>query len=116
MQERPKMQATESSRGSGRGWRSLVWGIAAAALLVPAAAMQISDQVRWGPADFALAAALLLAIGGSFELAVRTRASSAYRAGVAVALGTGFLLVWSNLAVGVIGGEDSPANLLYFGV
>ncbi|MBC6613256.1 hypothetical protein H8B15_20205 [Hymenobacter sp. BT507] len=35
-------------------------------------------------------------------------------AGVAVA--ATFLLVWGNLAVGFIGSEDNPANLLYIGV
>ena len=33
-----------------------------------------------------------------------------------MALATGLLLVWSNLAVGLIGSEENPANLLYFGV
>ena len=27
-----------------------------------------------------------------------------------------FLLIWINLAVGIIGSEDNPANLMYFGV
>jgi hypothetical protein len=29
---------------------------------------------------------------------------------------TGFLLIWINLAVGIIGSEDNPANALYIGV
>jgi hypothetical protein len=41
---------------------------------------------------------------------------TAYRAAVAVALATAFLLAWANLAVGVIGSEDNPANLMYVGV
>ncbi|HEX2283181.1 MAG TPA: hypothetical protein VHG52_15580, partial [Thermomicrobiales bacterium] len=32
------------------------------------------------------------------------------------ALAAAFLLVWINLAVGVIGSEDNPANLMYYGV
>jgi hypothetical protein len=37
----------------------------------------------------------------------------AFRLGAGVALLAGFLLVWINLAVGIIGSEDNPANLLY---
>lgn len=40
----------------------------------------------------------------------------AYRFAVGMALAAAFLLVWINLAVGVIGSEDNPANLMYFGV
>lgn len=40
----------------------------------------------------------------------------AYRTAVGVAVATALLLVWVNLAVGVIGSEDNPANLMYFGV
>ena len=40
----------------------------------------------------------------------------AYRIAVGMALAAAFLLVWINLAVGVIGSEDNPANLLYGGV
>ncbi len=40
----------------------------------------------------------------------------AYRAAVGVAFVTAFLLAWTNLAVGVIGSEDNPANLMYVGV
>lgn len=40
----------------------------------------------------------------------------AYRAAVAIALAAGFNLIWINLAVGVIGTENNPANLMYGGV
>jgi hypothetical protein len=33
-----------------------------------------------------------------------------------VALAAAFLLIWLNLAVGIIGDEGEPANLLYVGV
>lgn len=35
---------------------------------------------------------------------------------VHLALGTALVLVWINLAVGIIGSEDNPANLMYLGV
>jgi hypothetical protein len=43
-------------------------------------------------------------------------ARNAYRAAVGVALAAAFILVWLNLAVGVIGTEDDLANLMYVGV
>ncbi len=45
-----------------------------------------------------------------------TLARNAYRAAVGVALAAAFILVWMNLAVGLIGSEDNPANLMYGGV
>ncbi len=31
-----------------------------------------------------------------------------------VAVGASFLVIWSNLAVGIVGSEDNPAKLLFF--
>jgi len=41
---------------------------------------------------------------------------TAYRAAVGLAVATALLLVWVNGAVGIIGSEDNPANLMYGGV
>lgn len=38
---------------------------------------------------------------------------TAYRAAAGIALGTAFLLIWISFAVGVIGTEDNPANLMF---
>jgi hypothetical protein len=43
-------------------------------------------------------------------------ARNAYRSVVGVALAAAFVLVWLNLAVGVIGTEDDLANVMYVGV
>jgi hypothetical protein len=51
-----------------------------------------------------------------FELAAKISPSKAYRAATGVALAAAFLLVWINGAVGIIGNENNPANLMYFGV
>ena len=50
------------------------------------------------------------------ELGVRMSGKIAYRAGFGIAVLAAFLLVWVNLAVGIIGAEDNPANLMYAGV
>ena len=47
---------------------------------------------------------------------VRVRRSTTYRSAVGLALAAPFLLVWINLAVGIIGEPDDPANLMYIGV
>ena len=39
-----------------------------------------------------------------------------YKFAIGLALITAFLLVWINGAVGIIGNENNPANLMYIGV
>ena len=58
----------------------------------------------------------VVAFGLAFELAARRTGDTAYRAAAAVVLAAAFLLVWLNLAVGIIGSEDNPANLMFGGV
>jgi hypothetical protein len=33
-----------------------------------------------------------------------------------MSVGGGFLMVWANLAVGIIGNEENPQNLIFYGV
>jgi hypothetical protein len=89
---------------------------AAFILVLPWLAMQVTDQVRWDLADFAVAGALLVGTGLMYELAARKAGNIAYRAAVGVALATALLLVWMNLAVGIIGEPDELANVMYIGV
>ena len=85
-------------------------------LLLPFLAMQVTDEVDWDGTDFIVFGAMLVAAGGTFELAARMTGNNAYRAAVGVALAATFILIWINLAVGIIGTEDNPANLMYGGV
>ncbi|WP_245261154.1 hypothetical protein [Chelativorans sp. J32] len=104
---------------NGEAWRTharsmMTWGAAALLiLLLPLLAMQITDEVKWGLADFVLAGTLVVGAGLIYELAVRNTGSRAYLAGIGVALAAALLLIWINLAVGIIGSEDNPANLFY---
>jgi hypothetical protein len=105
--------------GGGRRrslWRAAPWLISALALLLPLAAMQFTDEIAWDETDFAVLGLMLVAACGAYEAAARTTGSIAYRAALGVALVAAFILVWMNLAVGVIGSEDNPANLMYGGV
>jgi hypothetical protein len=79
-------------------------------------AMQITDEVVWDLADFVFAGALILGTGLTYVLAARKAGNIAYRFAVGVALAAALLLVWINLAVGIIGTEDDLANLMYIGV
>ena len=97
-------------------WRLAMWGGAAALLLVPLAAMQFTNEVDWDGSDFIVMGAILAASCGAFELAMRACGSIAYRAATGIAVVATFLLIWVNLAVGIIGSEDNPANLMYVAV
>lgn len=59
-------------------------------------------------------AGLLLLVLGLLYLLVASRGrSSTYKWAAGVATVASLLLVWGNLAVGFIGSEDNPVNLLY---
>jgi hypothetical protein len=94
----------------------VLWGAAALLLLLPLIAMQLTDEVVWSVTDFVTFGAILLGVGIPLELAVRKTRDTAYRAGAGVAVVAAFLLVWINIAVGILGDEGNPANLMYFGV
>ncbi len=96
-------------------WRPLGWGAAAVLLALPFIAMQITKDVNWTLSDFIVFGAMLLMVGVPLELAVRMSANWSYRAGALMALTGMFLTIWANLAVGIVGSEDNPANLLFFG-
>ena len=100
----------------GRGWRLAAWLIAGALLTLPLVAMQFTNEVDWTASDFVVAAVLLFAPAAAFDYLSRRGGGAFYRLASGVALGTAVLLVWINLAVGVIGGEANPANLMFAGV
>jgi hypothetical protein len=85
-------------------------------LLLPLLAMRFTDEVNWTWSDFVVADTLLFGSGLAYALLARKAGSTAYRAAVGVAVAAALLLVWINLAVGIIGSEDNPVNVMYFGV
>ena len=85
-------------------------------LLIPLVAMQFTDEMNWTLFDFIIMGVLVFGTGFTYELVTRRSANNTYRVAVGVAAVTGFLLIWVNLAVGIIGSEDNPVNLMYFGV
>ena len=85
-------------------------------LLIPLISMQFSQDVVWAPFDFAVAFVLLFGAGLTYQLVSRRRADTRYRFAVGAGVGAALLLVWVNLAVGLIGNEEDPRNLMYAGV
>ena len=94
--------------------RLLYWFLGVALLLlIPLIAMQFSSEVNWDFTDFAVMGAVLLGIGLAYELIARRSQKTTYRVAFGIGLLGAFLLFWVNGAVGLIGNEGHPANLLY---
>jgi len=107
---------TQSAHRPWDGWRIARWTVAAVLLLIPVLAMQISDSGwAWSVGDFVFAGAMIAGTTLLYEWAVTLSPGWSYRAGVALALAGCFLLVWINLAVGIVGEEGDPHNAAYFG-
>ena len=97
--------------------------ITAAVLAVPLLAMVLklgapdpgngTDGVNWGPIDFAVMGVLILGAGLLFEYAASRARNVAHKLAVGIAVAAGLLLIWVNLAVGMIGDDGNAANLLY---
>ena len=99
-------------------YRSAVRVLVATAviLLVPLVAMQFTDEVVWTLFDFAVAGALLAGTGLTYRAAARRAGNISHRVAVGGALAAALFLVWTNLAVGIIGDPGEPANAMYIGV
>ncbi len=82
-------------------------------LLVPFVAMFFSDEVNWSGFDFLVAGILLLGSGLAFVLIANGSKKISYRFAAGIAVFSGLLLAWANLAVGIIGTENNVSNRLY---
>ncbi|MBI5939635.1 MAG: hypothetical protein HY859_04335, partial [Caulobacterales bacterium] len=103
-------------KGGGYRWRVMLWGGAGLLLLAPLIAMRFTSEVVWTGSDFVAFGVMLAVLCGGVELAVRLSRNNGYRVAAGIALVAGFLMVWMNLAVGIIGNQDNPANQMFFGV
>jgi len=97
----------------GNRWSIFIWTGAAGLILLPFIAMRFTSEVNWTLSDFVFAGVMISGSCVVLELALRLTRSWAYRGAVALELSAIFLLVWVNGAVGIIGNEDNPLNLLY---
>jgi hypothetical protein len=87
--------------------------IIALLLLIPLITMQFTDEVKWTLFDFVIMGAALFGVGFAYELAARRSEKTVYRVAFGIGLAGAFLLFWVNGAVGIIGNEGQPANLMY---
>jgi len=98
----------------GHKKRFIIMAVAVACLLaIPLIAMQFTDEVNWGVGDFVIMGGLLFGFGMAYEFIARRSDKTMYRVAFGVGLVAAFLLIWVNGAVGIIGNEGQPANLLY---
>lgn len=72
-------------------------------LLIPLIAMQFTNEVNWSLFDFLIAAILLLNTGFAIDYIIRKVKRKKYRIVLAVAVLAILLLVWAELAVGILG-------------
>ena len=105
------MASKANGSGGGAPWRLIGWAIPIGLLTIP-----LINKWPWTLSDFIFAGVMFAIVGGTLELAIRASGNTSYRLGAAVAIATAFLTVWINLAVGIIGSENNPLNLMFFGV
>jgi hypothetical protein len=70
-------------------------------LMIPAIAMQFSDEMNWGPGDFLVAGALLFGTGLLYVLIPERTTNRSARIAVGAGLAASLLAVWAELAVGI---------------
>jgi predicted membrane protein len=80
----------------------VVIAVTALLLTIPLVAMQFTDEVNWTQGDFALMAGLLIACGTSYVFLRRFAKSRAARLALALLVLTCFVLIWAELAVGLL--------------
>lgn len=100
----------------GRWYRLPVWIGSAALMLLPVMILRALDQTSWDQGDAVFLAILAGGVGIAYEMAVRVSDRRAYAAGFALAVAATLLQAWINLAVGIIGSENNPANWIYAAV
>jgi hypothetical protein len=104
------------SKGEGLPGRFGVWAAAAALMALPVIMLRLAEESPWDPGDVVFLVILFAGVAIAYEVAARVPAGSAYLAGVLLGVGAALLSAWINLAVGIIGSEDNPANWIYFAV
>lgn len=111
-----EMKTMKRIRGSIRRQMWFVALATASILLIPFAAMFFSEEINWGLMDFIVMGILLFSSGLTYVLISKISDNSAYKAALGIAVIAAFAMVWISLAIGIIGNEGNPANLMYVGV
>lgn len=85
-------------------------------LMIPLIAMQFTPEVDWNATDFIIMGALLFITGMSYVMVTRYMPGFVGRLAWAGLIGTTFLMIYVNAAVGLIGSGPHAGNLMYTGV
>jgi len=85
-------------------------------LLIPFIAMQCTTEVNWRAADFLIMGMLLLGTLTAFIWLYRNTTSILFTVASAAAVGCTFVMIWANLAVGLIGAGPHAGNLMFTGI
>ncbi len=72
-------------------------------LLIPFVAMQFTSEVDWSLFDFIVAALLLFGVGIMIDIVARRTKGSKYRPIYLALILIFFVLIWAELAVGILG-------------
>jgi hypothetical protein len=80
-----------------------VAAISALVLAIPLTAMQFTHEVDWTLSDFVIAGILLLVTGTAYVVGARMVRTKGQRLLVGILVGITFLLIWIELAVGLVG-------------
>jgi hypothetical protein len=108
--------AARQDRQQDKRRRLVIWSGTAALMALPVLAIRAAERTPSDPGDYIFLALLLTGVGLAYELAARVPDRSTYLAACGAAAAAALLSVWINLAVGIIGSEDNPANLIYASV
>lgn len=99
-------------------FRPLFWisSITISLLLIPFIAMQFTNEVNWSVFDFIIMGSLISGTCFLFYIMARRSSNFIFRLATSIAILSSFLLIWVNLAVGLIGSGPNIANLMYIAV
>ena len=97
-------------------WRMLLWAGGLLALATPWLLMRFTGRGAWTAFDFVVFGVMVGVVCAGFELAMHMSNRWTYRLAAFMTVIGGFLMVWANLAVGIIGNEEDPRNLMFYGL
>lgn len=72
-------------------------------MLIPLIVMQFTDEVNWTTTDFIIAGGLLFGAGLISEIVLRNIKKLSYKVGLLSAILIIVILIWMELAIGIIG-------------
>ena len=85
-------------------------------LIGPVALLRLAEGTPWDSEDFGFLAVMLGLLAIAWEVALRISGAAAYAVATALTLLLLLATFWVNLAVGIVGSEDNPVNLVFFAV